>query len=102
MKFKSLLAIGIGLATLGLSSSAWARPISDSGTIPSGPYPDPCAGPGGFHRCGGDYQPGGGRKHIPQVPRSSKIRQESPDPKLTTVPTYPTPTNNPIVNQPHR
>lgn len=104
MKFKSLLAIGISLATLGLSSSAWARPISDSGTIPSGPYPDPCAGPGGFHRCGGDYQPGGGRKHIPQAPSATSLRIQQPtgSPKLppTTGPTYPIP--EPINPQPHR
>ncbi len=100
MKFKSLLAIGISFATLGLSSAAWAKP-DFGGTIPSGPYPNACDGPVLPKKCGGGYE-GGGRKHVPQVPSSSRIRTEYKEPKLTTVPTYPTPTNNPIVNQPHR
>jgi hypothetical protein len=101
MKFKSLLAIGISLTTLGLSSAAWAAPISDTGIIPSSPYPNACDGPVLPKKCGGGY--GGGRKHVPQAPSASRIKMEPQKPELTTIPsTGPTIPTIPINPQPHR
>jgi hypothetical protein len=78
MLMKKITVAALLGTVLSLNLAGVAEAAAKQETIPSGPYPTlDCHAPVPPKGCGGGYEVGGGREHVPQVPQPSRPSRPS-------------------------